>query len=134
MEVKLGMTELKNIFKKYYKEQENVEARVSIGVTREIDRFYEEHYSEVKVTKKVNILGKDRTCTEILTEKQMKDILKEMLVNDEYEVEKIEFEYGTTSSMKGYGLAEETVYRPYFHALVTVTKKDNKNLTKKIKY
>ena len=134
MKVTFEMDELKEILENYYKEQDGVDAEVTIEVSREVDRFNVEHMSTVTLTRKINILGKERTCEDNLTQKEMARVLKEKLINEDYEVGNIEFEYGTTSESKGYGLCEQIVYVPYYNAVVTVTKKDIKKYAKKINY
>lgn len=128
MEITIKKKEACDLIEKYYRENKNIEAKVTIGVSREPVGIYEtiECVTRVTVRKNIELLGTNGTSKEYLTEEMVLGIFRELLTGAGYDVISLSYASGINNVSVGYGMGEHTEYRPYFNG-ITLNVKENKN-------
>ena len=126
MELKLTTTDLKELLSEYYYKRDQIDSKVVFNTTLERDMYNEEiERTEVKLKRKINLLGKDRVVDTVITENELKDTLKIILEEAGYILDNLTFDSGINYVTEGYGFGEQTIARPYFKgAIINIRKLD----------
>lgn len=135
MEIKFKKKELCDLIEKYYREIKNTDAKVSISTKREPTGRFEimSTVTRVEVTKKVNVLGIEKSTKEQISEEVIVGILNELLKTSEYLVLSLSYDAGVTPVSVGYYMDEHTEYRPYFNGVTLYVREREKSNSRKLK-
>lgn len=127
MEIVIKKKEVCELLEKYYRENKNIEAKVTLSATREPVGLFEEMscVARVKVTKKVNILGTLKTVKEELSRDEVLGIFRDLLESQGYLVTGLTYDAYINSNWVGYGMGETLEHHAYFNGL-TLYVKENK--------
>ena len=134
MVLKMNRKMIKNMIEQYYQRFYNMEITADIRASKECMGYYEQEGCMVTIVARgvKMLMGESIPYEEIITEKQLEEICKEMFALEEMEVLQISFDSGLTDLTEGYGYGEHTSIRAYFHGIeVTVNPIQQMNLVRK---
>ena len=127
MELKITSRDPKELLGDYFTKKDNIEAIISISSMVNMDRYDQEECNvEIKLRKKINLLGKERIVTTSLSKEEIKEVLKAILEDSGYDVVDITFDNGINYITEGYGMGERIVPRAYFNGVTVIIKKHEK--------
>lgn len=125
MELNFSKEELQELIKKYYLESEGRNIDVSFEVNLDDGNYFRDLacVTTIKISEEVLILGKSKVVTQLITKRDISDIIGNLLENEGYHLDRLDYLDGINREYRGYGMNEYQEKTPYFNGVkLTVSK------------
>lgn len=129
--IKLNASEVKDILEDYYRKYEDQpDVKIEIRVEKGAIGYRNEEGAVlvIKVLTEAQILGAKRKLEEQIDADKVRDIFIQVLSAANYDVDRVQLDYGLDSQWEGYGPAEHKIDKPYFKGANIFFKAPNKVL------
>lgn len=130
MNVKFTKAQTCKVLEKYYKEQEDVEGKVTIKESEcEVgcDMYsHTEVLVDMRIRGNLELNGLKVPLEKEITPEDMDEAFNYFIGDMDIEVSSIHFDKGISSETVGYHMSERTVTKPYFNGVVVTFKKKSK--------
>ena len=121
MEIKFGINEVKKVLESYYKKNEDFDGKVkiecSVGRGFGMNEYYDVLEFNAAIEGKLSIYGMEVPMVRQITIDEVKTVFRSVIEEVGQTVSDVTLDYGLTSEVVGYGLAEHTEKKAYFNGV-----------------
>ena len=126
MEFTMTEKELNEFLNQYYSNYDGIKSFVTIQTKLGEDRGTEFSYTEYKVIRSMNVLGKERYVEIEIREQDIKEAIKEALEEIGFTLEKVTFNNYLKKEYETYGIFPQAVAKPMFDGITVKYKEFEK--------
>lgn len=125
MEINYTKAETLALIEQYYEKLEGRTVKASALARRESVGFYETEscVTSIYITEEMDVLGAKKQVKEMLSEEQLKELLKALFAEYDFDLTKVVLNDGLDSRWEGYGMAEHVVRSAYFKGITVNVKR-----------
>ena len=125
MEINYTKTETLALIEQYYEKLEGRTVKANILARRETVGLYETEscVTSIYITEQIDVLGVKKQVKEQLGDGQLKELLKALFAEYDFDLTRVVLNDGLDSRWEGYGMAEHEVKSAYFRGITVNVKR-----------